>query len=233
MNEVAIEALVAAPRDAVYRAWTDPDMMSGWLCEEAQGSAEPGGHLDLAWPSLGQKLRLDVTEADGLGTLELSATIGNTRQVQKLRFESRGESGEQTHIVLRHRAPANVVRGITSGWRLRLFVLEHFLRWGGKRELEVVAGTALGTEQAVFDRLSESARLHIGEPTLHLEPDGLCGRVTDGVIYVIRRFSLSPPSHLLAAQLMTWQDDDLKALRPTMSSLVEQAATPSPSPHLH
>ena len=230
VEALTIETQLSAPRDAVYRAWTDPSMLASWLCEDASGSARAGSVLELSWPSLGQNLQLHVEIAEPPHRLQVSARVAGTVQTQGIVLRDRGES---TGVELYHQAPKEQHRGIANGWRLRLFVLEHFLRWGGERGIEVVAGTALGTETAVYDRLAEAARLHLGEPALQLMPDGLCGRITDGVIYVLRRFSLAAPSHLLAAQLMSWQDDDLKELRPTMESLIEHASTDAPSGAIH
>ncbi|MBT8494823.1 MAG: SRPBCC domain-containing protein [Deltaproteobacteria bacterium] len=230
MDAVTIETELGAPRDAVYRAWTEPSMLAGWLCEQASGDARVGSVLELTWPSLGQALTLEVDIAEPPHRLQVQAQVGGALQTQGIVLHDRGES---TAIELYHQAPRALHRGIANGWRLRLFVLEHYLRWGGKRTVEVVAGTGVGDESAVFDRLAQSARLHLGEPAMQLAPDGLCGTITDGVIYVLRRFALTTPSHLLAAQLMTWQDHDLEELHRAMESLIAHSTNASPSGSVH
>ncbi len=59
---VELERVVDAPPDRVYRMWSDPDTMSGWLSYQVEGSLLPGARSVLVFPRY--RFEIDVLEAD-------------------------------------------------------------------------------------------------------------------------------------------------------------------------
>lgn len=59
---IAMERIVDAPPQRVYRMWADADTMSQWLTYQVQGSLLPGARSVLVFPR--QRIEVDVLEAE-------------------------------------------------------------------------------------------------------------------------------------------------------------------------
>ncbi len=59
---IELERIVDAPPERVYRMWSDPDTMSGWLSYQVRGSLLPGARSVLVFPR--HQIEVDVLEAE-------------------------------------------------------------------------------------------------------------------------------------------------------------------------
>lgn len=221
----AIRSAVPATAEEVYRAWTEPDALRGWLCEDASGRAEPGAKLILAWPSLGQRVTLDVLEARPGQLLRVAARIGTNRQLQEVRLAP-GRDG--CVVELSQDADDELATGIEHGWRLRLYLLEHYLRHRSRRATLTVAGSAIGDAAAIFAALVDAAQsCALAPPHAVFAPDAAGGELDDDIVYTLRRFTMATGSHLLAIQLMTWNETvDLERRRAIAEAVIRTAVSP-------
>jgi len=221
---IDIEQVLSAPVDKVYGAWTSPAAIERWLSETASGSAEEGGQLALAWPSLGQKIVLDVDRAARDLELRLCADVRGEMWIHELSFEA-GEAG--TNLRMRHRVPSDQADGIEAGWRLRLLLLETALSRTGARRIITESQARTGPADGVYRALEGGPAIAgFAEPVNRFSPHGVFGHVDDEVVYVLRRFPVAAQTHLLAGQLMTWNDaTDLEPHREAIRRAVGVAGT--------
>jgi uncharacterized protein YndB with AHSA1/START domain len=59
---IAMERIVDAPPERVYRMWADADTLRQWLCYEVRGSLLPGARSVLVFPR--HQIEIDVLEAE-------------------------------------------------------------------------------------------------------------------------------------------------------------------------
>jgi uncharacterized protein YndB with AHSA1/START domain len=59
---IAMQRIVDAPPDRVYRMWSDADTLRQWLCYEVRGSLLPGARSTLVFPR--DQVEIDVLEAE-------------------------------------------------------------------------------------------------------------------------------------------------------------------------
>ena len=59
---IELERIVDAPPERVYRMWSDPDTMAGWLSYQVRGSLLPGARSVLVFPR--HQIEVDVLEAE-------------------------------------------------------------------------------------------------------------------------------------------------------------------------
>ncbi len=59
---IALERIVDAPPERVYRMWADADTLRQWLSYEVRGSLLPGARSVLVFPR--QQIAIDVLEAE-------------------------------------------------------------------------------------------------------------------------------------------------------------------------
>src|SRR5512135_2066797 len=50
MSIIKQEALIKAPPEEVYRAFTNSTALKDWMCEVATVDPRPGGHIFMGWP---------------------------------------------------------------------------------------------------------------------------------------------------------------------------------------
>ncbi len=226
-----METVLAASAADVYRAWTEPAALRGWLCEDAHGRCDRGEQLVLAWPSLGQRVALDVLEAIPGQHLHVAANIGGARQQQRVHLEARGDS---CALELHQDADDDFAEGVEHGWRLRLYLLEHYLRHRAPRRTLTVASTSIGAPTAIFERLVSAVETcALPAPAVIYAPDAAGGQLDDDTVYTLRRFTMATGSHLAAIQLMTWNADlDLERHRPMIDAVLRAALDPVP-PTVH
>ncbi|HSR68777.1 MAG TPA: SRPBCC domain-containing protein [Acidobacteriota bacterium] len=119
----------ASPR-RVWKAWTDPDHISNWFVDRAEGEPREGTVFTWCFDEFGMEIPYQVVEADperrfvlgfeheqrsGLLEIDISSQGG----VTKLRLVNsgfaEGESWEDEY------------EGIDSGWRMALALMRHYL----------------------------------------------------------------------------------------------------------
>ncbi|HUS63457.1 MAG TPA: SRPBCC domain-containing protein, partial [Kofleriaceae bacterium] len=122
---------IAAPLEDVWRAFVDPDWITGWMAERAGGRVVTGGTLELAWDSLGMAVELEVVAAEPPARLVLRAhPPGRPPQTQTAAL---ARDGGATRVELIHGGFPPGARGdderegTRAGWHTQLRVLAHYL----------------------------------------------------------------------------------------------------------
>jgi len=191
------EIRIDAPPEAVYRAWTDPDAISGWFVSRMEGRVEEGETIEWFWgEESGPGMTHEVVVADaphhlvmkmalpqGASYLEITIEQEEGRSVVRLVQSGFGEGPEWD----------DQFEAMRSGWMIAMGVLKFFLeRYGDRdrREIAVLADSefedravadAQRSEGGVIDWLAESGTVGatVGEPVKLVLGNGqtLTGRV--------------------------------------------------------
>lgn len=146
---------VTAPPDQVWRAFTEPDWMQGWLAEEVDAD---GRRVRLGWGSLGLEVELEVVERREAELLVLRGRPGaRPAQTQTVRLAASSAGG--TRIELEHRGFAadpdgdEERAGTQAGWHTQLRVLDLYLaRHAGHAR---AAAAAMAPVVAPIDQIDE------------------------------------------------------------------------------
>lgn len=179
---------IAADRDEVWRAWTDPAWLCGWLVERVDGAIEPGRALQWRWDSLGLDLDLEVVASEPPARLVLRG--GRPGRPPRTQSVSLSDVAGGTRVELTHEgfaAPGgnddSEREGTAAGWRVMLRVLAHYLAGGGGRRRESAAAVA-----PVAVPLDAVGRLLF-------DPDERARWLTDGAALAVEgeRFALREP----------------------------------------
>jgi uncharacterized protein YndB with AHSA1/START domain len=125
------EITTAAPPDRVWQAWADPERLSEWFTDRAEGVAREGATFTWHFDRFNIALPYDVLLAEPERHLVMRGTIpGRPAYVQEVRIEpagtgsfvrvassgySRGEENDEEY------------EGVVSGWRIALAILRHYL----------------------------------------------------------------------------------------------------------
>jgi uncharacterized protein YndB with AHSA1/START domain len=138
------EALeIEAEPDAVWRAWTDPDWLSGWMVERAGGRIAEGEAVTWGWDSLGVELELDVVACEPPSRLVVrGGPVGRPPRTQSvaLRPVAGGTRVELEHGGFPPGPSGDDERaGTRAGWRVMLRVLAHYLERHAGRARECAA----------------------------------------------------------------------------------------------
>jgi uncharacterized protein YndB with AHSA1/START domain len=137
---------IAADLVTVWRAWTDPEWLCGWLVERADGVVAAGQALAWHWDSLGVTLDLEVLACDAPRRLSLrGAAHGRAPQVQNVSLVEvpGGTRIELTHTGFAPGAAGDDERaGTAAGWHVMLRALAHYLAGGPGRRRECAAALA-------------------------------------------------------------------------------------------
>ncbi len=180
---------VDADIHAVWRAWADPDWLSGWMAERVDGAIVPGGEIAWRWDSLGLALDLEVIECEPPHRFSLrGGARGRPPQIQSVCLQESpgGTRVEVTHGDFAPGAAGDDERaGTAAGWHVMLRVLAHYLAGGAGRRRECVAVLA-----PVIAPLRAVGEL------LH-DPDRRAAWLADGDAPALAREG--EPYHLLAA----------------------------------
>ncbi|HKE13588.1 MAG TPA: SRPBCC domain-containing protein [Kofleriaceae bacterium] len=147
-DQAVVEALdMSADIATVWRAWTDPGWLAGWLVERADGAITPGESVAWRWDSLGLELGLIVVDVDPPRRLSLrGGAPGRPSQLQTVTLSEAAAGG--TRVELTHGGfapgPAGEAEraGSAAGWRVMLRVLAHYLAGRAGRPREVVSAIA-------------------------------------------------------------------------------------------
>jgi uncharacterized protein YndB with AHSA1/START domain len=219
-TDPAIAATVAQIIDVgsdihtVWRAWTDPDWLSGWMAERAEGAFVPGGQIAWHWDSLGLALDLEVVEHEPPHRFSVrGGARGRPPQVQSVSLQ---ELSAGTRIRIAHGdfAPGpggdDERAGTAAGWHVMLRVLAHYLdgRAGRRRECAAALAPAIAPLRAVgellHDPLRRAAWLSDGDaPALAREGESYQLR-SDATTLSGRVLALAPPFELA----LGWDEAD-------------------------
>jgi uncharacterized protein YndB with AHSA1/START domain len=75
-SSVRVSRTIRAARESLFQAWTDPDALSHWWRQEANGWAFAGATIDL---HVGGQYRLAMTAPDGT----VHAAVGVYREIER------------------------------------------------------------------------------------------------------------------------------------------------------
>ncbi|WP_254533033.1 SRPBCC family protein [Natrinema gelatinilyticum] len=121
-NQLTVRRTFNAPRERVWRAFTDPDELAQWFVPEGMEAEVhaldpvPGGEMSVSWAS-------EEHQMDNEGTFEevveneRIVTVEETPQgVNRVTYEFH-DVDEGTEVVLTHELPdAQMVDGASEGW---------------------------------------------------------------------------------------------------------------------
>jgi uncharacterized protein YndB with AHSA1/START domain len=140
-NEIRLERIVEAPREDVFRAWTDPDQLMHWWGPEncttpyAEVDLRPGGkYLFVMHPPEGEPLRIagvyrEVAPPQRLVyTWKWEAGVPDpTESLVTVEFD---DLGERTRITITHSGfeAGSPTESYNDGWTSALNKLATFLR---------------------------------------------------------------------------------------------------------
>jgi uncharacterized protein YndB with AHSA1/START domain len=145
------EMRIAAEPEAIYRAWSDPQSITGWFVGRMEGRMEVGETVDWYWDSAGPAMSQTVLVADaphrivtamdlpqGVSYLEVTIEQEGGHSVLRLVQSGFGEGPEWDAEY----------ESMLSGWMVALAVLKFFAeRYLGRRRREVLV-----LMDASFDR---------------------------------------------------------------------------------
>ena len=146
------EIRIAAAPDAVYRAWADPDTITGWFVGRMEGRMEPGQSVTWLWDDGGPGMTQTVVVAEpperivtamelpqGVSYLEVTIEQDGGHSVLRLVQSGFGEGPEWD----------DEYEGMLSGWMMALGALKFFLeRYAGRQRHEVLVLGDAPFEQA-------------------------------------------------------------------------------------
>lgn len=234
MQEVRETLEVEADRAEVWRAWSEPALLRGWMAERAEGTLVPGGQILLGWDSLGLELELAVIDVEPERRLVVrGGAPGRPPQTQSVELEAIASG---TRITLGHAGFARGAAGdaeragTAAGWHVMLRVLAHYLagRTGRERAFaSVIAPVAapLGRlGELLHDRAARAAWLTDGDG-----PDLVEGRRfslrTGGAPVAGRVIAAAPPFELA----LGWDEiDGVVVLRAIQVAAGPAADGPAP-----
>ncbi|MBM0232686.1 SRPBCC domain-containing protein [Micromonospora sp. STR1_7] len=141
--QLAISRVFDAPRDLVYRAFTDPDHLAAWWGptgnslprDEVEFDIRPGGYqrwteINAAEPELRVHVHVDLTDvADGElldGVVHVSGRLpeGIEPHVTRMRVEFHDEADGRTRLEIRQWLPDHLAGPSTEGWRQAFIKLD-------------------------------------------------------------------------------------------------------------
>jgi uncharacterized protein YndB with AHSA1/START domain len=214
-----LEALeIDADPATVWRAWTEPDWLRGWMVERVRGPLAAGEAVTWGWDSLGVELELDVVECVAPARLVLrGGAAGRPPQTQSVSLSpvERGTRVELEHSGFPLGAAGDDEReGTRAGWRVMLRVLAHYLAGGPGRQRECAAVMApVAAPLAAIGELLQGELLHRPErraawlgadSPLAAEGERFALRGPGGLRVTGRVLALAPPFQLA----LSWDEVD-------------------------
>lgn len=121
-NQLTIRRTFEAPRERVWRAFTDPDEFEQWFVPEGMDAEVhaldpvPGGELSVSWRSEEHQMANEGTFEEVVENERLVTVEETPQGVNRLTYEFHAvEDG--TEVVLTHELPdAAMVDGAREGW---------------------------------------------------------------------------------------------------------------------
>ncbi len=150
------EMRIAAPAEAVYRAWADPDLITAWFVGRMDGRMEEGETVSWYWDSTGTGMSQGVVVAEpphrlvtamelpqGVSYLEVTIEQEEGFSVLRLVQSGFGEGPDWD----------DQYEGMVSGWMVALGILKFFLeRYAGRKRREIlVLGDAPFERERMLD----------------------------------------------------------------------------------
>jgi uncharacterized protein YndB with AHSA1/START domain len=212
-REVRETLEVEADRAEVWRAWTEPARLRGWMAERAEGTMVPGGRVLFGWDSLGLELELAVIDLEpGRRLVVRGGAPGRPPRTQSVELEPIAGG---TRITLGHAGfPPGAAgdgerAGTAAGWHVMLRVLAHYLagRTGRERAfasaIAPVAAPLRRVGELLHDRAARAAWLTDGDGPDLVEGERFALR-TGGATIGGRVIAAAPPFELA----LGWDDID-------------------------
>ena len=144
--DLAITRVFDAPRDLVYRAFTDPEQLAAWWGptgsvrqrDEMEFDVRPGGFLRFVEvfpddPSIRAEVHIDLTDVaessvlDGVMRVSGHLPGGFEPFETRFRFEFYDEVDGRTRLEVRQWLPAQVTGATEEGWRQSFAKLDALL----------------------------------------------------------------------------------------------------------
>lgn len=121
-NQLSIRRTFDAPRERVWRAFTDPEELAQWFVPEGMEAEVhaldpvPGGEMSVSWTSAEHQMDNEGTYEEVVER-ERIVTVEETPQgVNRVTYEFHDADGG-TEVVLTHELPdAQMVDGASEGW---------------------------------------------------------------------------------------------------------------------
>lgn len=132
-SSLTVRRTFDAPRERVWRAFTDPDELEQWFVPEGMEAEVraldpvPGGEMSVSWTAEGNQMNNEGTFEEVVEH-ERIVTVEETPQgVNRVTYEFR-DAGDGTEVVLTHELPdTQMVDGASEGWAGILANLEGVL----------------------------------------------------------------------------------------------------------
>jgi uncharacterized protein YndB with AHSA1/START domain len=162
---ITLEMRTKADPDLVWRAWTDPEMLSQWFADRAWGEAKPGNVLMWAFDAFGYEVPYPVLEAVPGERLVLGGELPG-RPPFLLEITIRREGGETVlRLVnsgfLEGDRWDEEYEGVLSGWEMALALLRLYVeRYAGipKRSALIMRPVPISPGEA-FPWFTDAERL--------------------------------------------------------------------------
>jgi len=144
--QLSLTRVINAPREVVYRAFTDPDQFAAWWGpignalprEDVEFDVRPGGYLQ--WkevfpedPRIWTRGRVDLTDVvdgsllDGVMRITGQLPWGYKPFETRMRVEFYDEPGERTRLEIRQWLPDGYAAPTENGWGEAFSKLERLL----------------------------------------------------------------------------------------------------------
>lgn len=138
------EVRIQAPPQVVWDAWADPDQVSRWFVDRAEGRMEAGREVRWLWEG-GERMVHRVVEARAPERLVLAMDVGESATVIEITLE---QDGGHTVVRLVQSGFGEgekwdaVYDGMASGWMIALAILKHFAeRYFGRPRTQLMVLT--------------------------------------------------------------------------------------------
>lgn len=151
------EVRIPAPPEVVYRAWSDPERVTGWFVGRADGPMEVGGTVTWYWDDGGPGMSQRVLLAEPPHRLVTAMELPQGVSYLEVIIEQEGEG----HSILRFVQSGfgegaewdDQYDAMLSGWMIALGVLKFFVgRYLGRKRREIlVLGDAPFDREAILE----------------------------------------------------------------------------------
>jgi uncharacterized protein YndB with AHSA1/START domain len=152
MSEIQVVQPIAASRDRLWAALTEPAHLANWQADSADGSLARRS-LVLGWPALGVHMHLRVLEAEDKRNLTLKSGRSTVR------FQIHDSALTLTHGGL---DDVDEAEGVRASWQVSLGLLNHYVKthFGVPRVTHWALETAATTAQEAQVFFSDQAALN-------------------------------------------------------------------------
>lgn len=151
MTEQRIEAdiRVAAPVEAVWEAWADPERLASWYVDRAEGRIGQDDRVTWVWGQMGMNVEYEVVEHEPERRFVLRTETPEGRRGTEVELTP---DGGFTHVHVVERGFDTDPSAVRSGWQMALGLLKVYLEVYYGREVRsvlVMAKTEATPEELV------------------------------------------------------------------------------------